>query len=180
MSGPRSGVVGSGLAIAVVAIMASADEGCVVSCTEIGCIDQTVVTLHTASGTWAAGTYSLELTAGSLAATCTFTTADPMSDPVQMVCSTTAIRVEFRPFGDCRTDEDDAGGTIDVCHGVPSAFQLLVTVPGVFPQIAIDLTRDGQNASGGILAPQYHVNQPNGAECGPTCHQAAADMVVGP
>jgi hypothetical protein len=177
----RSCVAGFGLGVAVFAPIVSACEGGTVglrSCTLIGCSDQTAVTLHTASGTWAPGMYSVEVTAGALTNACTFTVTAPMSDPAQISCSTTAIAMSFEPFSGC-TSYDDAGGSIDTCQGVPADFHLLVAVPGTSPQITIAVTRDGQPGGGGILAPQYHAVEPNGADCPPTCHVAAEDMIVG-
>jgi len=211
----RSRLVGDGagvfvVALSVVALVASADEGCTLGCTEVGCFDQTVVTLQTPGGVWAAGTYTIEVTAGSLATVCTFTATDPMSAQAQLACSMAAIQVIFDPYSICATgdnagagidatsgddagidvasgddagidvaSDDEAGGAIVICQGVPSAFDLRVTVPGTSPQITIVVTRDGQPAGGGVLVPQYRLVQPNGASCGPTCHEATGDMVVG-
>ena len=93
MIGRRSRVTGCGLGVALFALRAGAGEGCTVGsgfCTSIGCSDETSVTLHTASGTLAAGVYSVEVVAGPLANACTFAVTAPMSDPAQISCSTTA------------------------------------------------------------------------------------------
>jgi hypothetical protein len=180
----RSRVVGGGLGVAIFALTVSAGEGCTVGsvgsrfCTLVDCSDETAVTLHTVSGTWAPGMYSVEVVAGPLANACTFAVTAPMSDPEQISCSTMAIPVTFEPFSVC-TSDDDAGSWIDTCQGVPVAFHLLLSVPSTSPRITIAVARDGQPVGGGILVPQYHTVQPNGPGCDPTCQEAAGDMVVG-
>jgi len=145
-------------------------------CSTESCTDYAKVAINTVDGTWIDGHYSLELEADDAVYSCTFTTPDDAPDetgaPRPIECTST-MEAFLVPF----CDWYELGS--DICNPLPGKFFLEARAPGTPKNLHFVLSRDDKALLDRTMnIYMYGTVQPNGAECGPTCHQYGSGYTV--
>ncbi|MFZ5895766.1 MAG: hypothetical protein ACOY0T_32215 [Myxococcota bacterium] len=153
------------------------------ACTEIGCGDEAILSFRTPADTpWSTGSYALVLTYDGVQHACQFTVPDalPMSGSSHAIPCAPDIGyagVQFFQDSKCQTTRN-GDSVSQSCTPIPGRYVLQATVLGTPKDIAVIIRRDDAEIINRNLTLQYSITQPNGPECGPTCHQASADVEV--
>jgi hypothetical protein len=132
------------------------------ACTEIGCADGLDVDFQTASGTWPAGSYQIDLTADGATITCTTTL--PFASATNPAGSCTSADVIMGLSGSAQPAAQHA---ISGLH--------FNTTP---KSVKVTISRDGAMVASGDFTPAYETSMPNGPDCEPTCTNAGATLKV--
>jgi len=129
-------------------------------CTEIGCVSGTRVRFPgEPTGGWVSGEYVFEVTSEDRVTRCT-------------------TRL---PFAGCAPDlvTCDAGLTLEASGcALPAEEQALgdLFIEDCPTQVAVRVTRDGEEIASGALQMSFHTSQPNGEGCAPVCVQAEGEL----
>jgi hypothetical protein len=137
----------------------------------------------TQGGRWAPGTYELALLVDGQSASCALKVpAMPSTGPLAPGSCTSTIGLTLAPeaqcTGDASADGSDDTTPVTDCAASAGAFQQVLTLPDMPATVVLTLTRDGNLLVQQTIALTYADVHPNGPSCGPTCHEAAAVMVV--
>lgn len=132
--------------------------GC--GCTDLGCNDSFSVVFNKVSMAWEPGSYVVSVDADGTKNTCTVDiplTADP--------ACTSAAQMALNLLPISGSSSQSKGLESIIIFGTPKLVQ-------------VNVARDGVSLGTSVFLPSYSVNEPNGAICGPTCHNAAGDLPV--
>jgi hypothetical protein len=69
-------------------------------------------------------------------------------------------------------------GSANECQAVAGEFEEYVLLPGTPSSVRLQQSADGNVLLDQTLTPTYKIDQPNGASCGPTCHEASAELTI--
>ncbi len=153
------------------------------ACTLIGCYDQATLTLHSPSGAWAPGRYTFIVIAGGQTGTCTATAPDdfPMDGNLLGLtsCSAAAPNFQLQLWAETVvTTTDGPNGRVTTLTPIPGDWYFRATIAGTPSNATIMVQRDGTPLLSDRVEFDYDEFSPNGAECGPTCRQATAQVEV--
>jgi hypothetical protein len=145
------------LKVLTVTLLMLEAAGC--SCTAIGCDDAFTVAFGKASKVWEPGKYVVSVDADGKKSSCTVD-MPLVADPV---CTNILVALHLIPTSDSSNELD--GLERIVIFGTPSLVQ-------------VSVARDGVALGTNVFLPSYSENEPNGALCGPTCHQGGSELSV--
>jgi hypothetical protein len=151
-------------AVLGLALVCMAQVGCSTKeCTLIGCGPRFEVRFMPAAGKWSAGTYTVAVTADGTAGSCVATLPFPSC---QVAPECTGSRDWYLLDSGCALAPDQ--------HGI-SGLVFGMSTPA---NVAVVVTRDGQQLADGVFTPTYESSQPNGPGCGDTCFGAMAGVMA--
>jgi len=134
-------------------------------CTEIGCTDGLVIDFKP-SASWPSGSYVIEVTADGESTVCEITLPLRACGAEGSARCSGKLGASLGESG-CALPPDQ--------HGISG-----VAIHGQYPaQIALQVTRNGQEMLSKSLTPTYETLRPNGPECEPTCQSASLSVPVG-
>ncbi len=135
------------------------------ACTLMGCSDRLTIELQRA-GTWAAGSYRVDLVVDGVNVACEARITDDPCDEEATSCTAGApVRLTTaRPFG---------------CATPPT----MNTVPGIYidkaaAEVKLSVKHEGAELVSESITPRYDTLTPNGPVCGPICRQARVPVAV--
>ena len=131
--------------------------GC--SCTKIGCFDSFTVAFSKASTVWEPGSYVITVDADGKKDSCTF----DMPFVAGPACTSDLMALNLIPVSDPSNE----------IKGLES---VVVFDAPLFVQVTV--ARDGVDLGMNLFLPSYSEDEPNGAMCGPTCHNAGSELSV--
>lgn len=148
-------------------------------CTLIGCEDGASITLQTATGSWSAGAYNLDVNADGATSTCALQIPEMPSEtsPLSASC-TTRTSLTFMSVTRCVTIDAGDGVSGGECRPVPGQFTMLLALPGTPQDVSLAVTRDGLPLASDSLTLSYQSFYPNGPSCGGPCRQASTKLTV--
>jgi hypothetical protein len=153
-----------------VMILGSVAASCdVSSCTDITCVDQTLVIAAPKSGVWQAGTYELQITHDEETAQCAFKLPDDISDATTLIDCGKSMVASFSASRACT----------DSCT-IDDQFELRLSFDSKPSSLSIELSRDGDVVLSDSRTVEYTEFYPGGRECGGACEQARVQLVVEP
>jgi hypothetical protein len=147
------------------------DPGGIV-CTLIACEDQLYATVENADGSFPRGTQVLDVTADGALTSCTFPLPPDGYDGgngYTFPPCPNGLMVTAFPQSNCVQND-----LVSSCTEIPNTIREQIRVPGTAAQVHLRQTSNGVVVFDQTLSPSYEVNQPNGPQCGPICHQARA------
>jgi hypothetical protein len=147
------------------------------ACTDVGCADGASFTLRPPLSHWYDGAYSLEVTFDSTVHDCSFSVPDdlPEGGSWQPLTCTPALSVFLTPEVDCQ-EQHDGNNASQVCTPVPEKYFVQGSTGGTPATLHVRMLRDEAVVADETEPLSYSATQPNGPECGPTCHQASVDL----
>ena len=146
------------------ALLASCD---VSDCTDIGCVDSTLVIAAPESGVWQAGEYALEISHDDTTAQCTFTLPDDISDATTLIDCGKGIVASFSAPVACT----------DSCT-IDDQFELRLSFASRLTTLGLHLTRDDDVVLDDSRTVEYTEFYPGGRECNVACEQARLTLTV--
>ena len=148
-------------------------------CTSVGCQEGFSAKVHRADGSFPIGTHQIDVFADGVSLTCTFTFPLPTvagGGTSQPSCPS-GMTVWVLPATDCT--ETNSGSTgAETCTDIPGQFVEWITLTGTPAEVQAQQSVDGAPILEVTVAPTYQEVAPNGAECGPICHQALVDWTL--
>jgi len=136
-------------------------------CTDLGCVDQTLVIAAPQSGHWQAGDYTLQLTHDDETAECAFALPDDISDATTLIDCGQGLVVSFSASVKCT----------DSCT-IDDQFELRVAFDSKVTKLRTLLSRDEDVILDDDRTVEYAEFYPNGLECGPACKQARLKLTI--
>jgi hypothetical protein len=133
------------------------------ACTQIGCTDGLQVGLVPSEG-WPAGQYVFSIeTDGAMQSCSGNLPLLPCENGSSLTCQGPAL-----------ASIGESG-----CALAPSAHGFAgISFQGMPKNVVVRIERDGAVIADRTLSPTYVTTQPNGPDCGPTCHSASAQIPV--
>ena len=167
------------VALGVMAAFGWWATGCSGSCTDVGCVDGFTVTVNVETDAVAAGMHTLDVTVDGTVMTCTF--AIPLANVsptgVTSVPCSGDLLVEVYPAMTCTTTQT-ATGSANTCKPIAGELTETIGLPGTPRTVRVQQMVDGNVILDQTLTPAYAAYAPNGTSCGPTCHQATAELTI--
>jgi hypothetical protein len=164
-------------ALALIATVGLWAAGC--ACTEIGCADGFAVTVTLDATMVPAGMHTLNVTADGTSVSCTFTFPPPGASLGTIVSAgcPNGLSLSFAPAQTCMIVQTGTGSANE-CQAVAGEFEEYLSLPGTPSSVRLQQSADGNVLLDQTLTPTYKIDQPNGASCGPTCHEASAKLTI--
>lgn len=148
-------------------------------CTETGCQPGFSAKVHRSDGSFPSGTHKIDVVADGVSRTCSFTFPLPTvagGGTSQPSCPS-GMTVWVLPATHCA--ETNSGGTVaEMCTDIPGQFVEWITLTGTPVEVQAQQSVDGAPILDTAADPTYEEVTPNGADCGPTCHQALVDWTL--
>jgi hypothetical protein len=85
--------------------------------------------------------------------------------------------VEVDPAMTCTTAQT-AGLTTRTCQPIAGELTETILLPGTPSSVHVQQMVDGTTILDATLTPTYKAYAPNGTSCGPTCHDATAELTL--
>lgn len=162
------------VAVAVIAFGACSEPS---ACTDVGCSDGVSFTLRPPGNHWDDGAYSLAVAFDGADYGCTFTVPDalPSTGSWQPLDCSPALQAYLTPEVKCE-EHKNGNSASQICTPIPDQYYVQVSKDGTPTTLVVTLERDGAPLLNETRTLSYGSVQPNGPECGPTCHQASAEF----
>jgi hypothetical protein len=153
--------------------------GCSGSCTDVGCVDGFTVTVNVETDAVAAGMHTLAVTVDGTEMTCTFAIPRPDvgSTGITSVPCSGGLIVEVYPAMTCPTTQTGTGSE-NICQPIAGVLTETIELPGMPRTVRVQQMVDGDVLLDQTLTPAYKAYAPNGTSCGPTCHEATAELTI--
>jgi len=157
--------------------ISSPDAG-VVICSAVGCQDQFAAVVSVDATTVPAGTHVIKVTADGTEMSCSFP-FPPTNVPDGHFAPqcTSGLTFYMSQAQVCTTTTTGTVVSSD-CQPVSGKFEERLTIPGTPRMLHVQQLAGDVVVLDQTVAPTYQINQPNGPQCEPTCHQASVAWTI--
>jgi hypothetical protein len=155
------------VAVSVALLALAAAFGCDVgeSCTEIGCMDGWSLTVREADGSVPAHTVELDIDGAHIA-------CPAVSLDARFATCADLVTIQLVDEVVCEERTSSNGDRSQVCTPT-GRFEQMVSVNATPTEVVVMLREGDTVTDERSFEPRYETTQPNGPDCGPTCHQAS-------
>lgn len=145
-------------------------------CTDLICHDEFAISVNIDDTGAPRGAHVVNVTADGASSSCSFNFPPNAGDPPGAMCSA-GVTLVVQSVSGCQTVATDA--TLgERCDAAVGQYNELILVKGTPQSIRIQQTSNGTILLDKTATPSYHVNQPNGPNCPPSCQQAAVQWTI--
>ena len=159
------------------------------SCTEKGCLDSAGFRLHPPDDVWPDGVYALDVAFDDDAYSCAFTVPDAIDAATDLDAYTFPVHCSpdfsdgfiFGAFLDAvmaSITHRDGSSKRETWTQIPGFYYLTVRTRKLAQSFSVTVTLDAEPYFDASEPLYYEKNQPNGADCEPTCHNAQTELYV--